>query len=265
VPAKPETVTVYLAGDSTVTNQEHEPWCAWGQMLPRFFGPGVAVANHAHSGEALISFAAERRLDKIAETIKAGDYLFVQFAHNDQKPGGAHADPATTYPKQLRRYIGVARKVGATPVLVTSMHRRRFDEAGKLVNTLGDYPDAVRRVAREEKVPLVDLNALSRTFYEALGPDQSKRAFVHFPANTFPDQPQALKDDTHFSDYGAYELARCVVEGIRSAVPGLAKRLAPDAAPFDPACPDPFETFMLPASGPASGETPAQVGNQNTP
>ncbi|HXN22049.1 MAG TPA: hypothetical protein VOA41_04825 [Candidatus Dormibacteraeota bacterium] len=108
-------ITVYLAGDSTVTDQSKEPWCSWGQMLPRFFKPGVAIANHAESGESLKSFIGEKRLQKILETIKSGDYLFIQFAHNDQKPGPSHVDPFTTYNENLQLYIAEARKRGPFP------------------------------------------------------------------------------------------------------------------------------------------------------
>src|SRR5215467_14513152 len=125
-----DAITVYLAGDSTVTDQAKEPWSSWGQMLPRFFKKGIAIANYAESGESLKSFIGERRLAKILETIKAGDYLFIQFAHNDQKPGVSHVDPFTTYQETLKLYVDEARKRHAIPVFVTSMHRRRFDDQG---------------------------------------------------------------------------------------------------------------------------------------
>lgn len=233
-----DATTVYLAGDSTVTDQEHEPWSAWGQILPAFFGEGVAVANHAQSGESLSSFTGERRWQKILDTLTAGDYVFIQFAHNDQKPGTAHADPFTTYTERLKSYINDVRERKATPILVTSMHRRRFDEKGKQINTLGEYPEAMRRLAAEEKIALIDLNAMSQPLFEAMGPEGSKRAFVHYPANSFPNQPEALKDDTHFSNYGGYELARCIVEGIRTKVPALAKHFRKHIPVFDPARPD---------------------------
>jgi beta-galactosidase len=247
----PEAITVFLAGDSTVTDQTAEPWSAWGQMLPRFFTEGVAVANHAESGESLRSFVAERRFEKIFDQIKSGDYLFLQFAHNDQKLG---ADTAT-YEASLRSVIAETRRRRAVPVLVTSMHRRRFDARGVIVNTLESFPDAMRRVARQEGVALIDLTAMSQRFFEALGPDGSRRAFVHYAAGTFPGQTAELKDDTHFNAYGAYELARAVVEGIKAAGLGLAARLAPDVRPFDPGHPDPPDGWSLPQSpsaGPAN-------------
>lgn len=198
-----QAITVYLAGDSTVTDQRREPWAAWGQMLPRFFRPGVTIANHAESGESLKSFIGEERMAKVLETIRPGHYLFIQFAHNDQKPGPAHVDAFTTYKEYLLRYINAAREKHAFPVLVTSMLRRRFDANGKIINTLEDYPEAMRQLAKEQKVALIDLNAMSKTLFETLGPEGTLEAFVHYPAHTFPGQDQELKDDTHFNSYGA--------------------------------------------------------------
>ena len=256
--ARRRPVTVYLAGNSTVVDQTSEPWAAWGQMIPRFFRAGeVVVANHAESGETLKAFVAERRLEKVLGTMRAGDYLFVEFAHNDQKPGPAHAEPFTTYTDLLRRFIAEARARGATPVLVTSTQRRNFDAAGKVVNTLGDYPAAMRQTAAEERVPLVDLNAMSERFYEALGPERSKAAFVHYPAGTFPGQAAELRDDTHFSNYGAYQLARMVVQGIRDAGLPLARHLHPDVPRYDPSRPDPVDRFDLPPSPFVSATRPA--------
>ena len=236
-----EVVTVYLAGDSTVTDQPLEPWNSWGQMLPRFFKPGAVVANHAESGEALRSFVSEKRLEKIMSTIKKGDYLFIQFGHNDQKERGEDVGAFTTYRKSLETYVEMARDHGATPVLVTPMNRRNFDNEGKVTNSLGDYPEAVRLVARDKKVSLIDLNAMSKPFYEALGPATSKKAFV---------------DNTHHNAYGSYELARCVVEGIKAVEPALARLLREDIPPFDPAHPDPIEKFTIPASPQRSSTVP---------
>lgn len=246
-----DAITVFLAGDSTVTDQQLEPWAAWGQMLPAFFGPTVAVANHAESGETIKSFVGEHRLAKILSMIKAGDYLFLQFAHNDQKPGAAHTDAATGYKDLVRRYVADARAKGAHPVLVTSMERRNFDATGRhIVPSLAGYPQALREVGAELGVPVVDLNARSIQFYEALGAEEAKKAFVHFAANSFPGQDQALADDTHFSPYGAYELAKCVVEEIKAHVPALAAHLRPGRPAFDPAHPDACADWWLPASPP---------------
>lgn len=245
-----KATTVFLAGNSTVVDQDREPWAAWGQMIPRFFEPGaVAIANYAESGETMKAFARERRLEKIFSLAKPGDYLFIEFTHNDQKPGGNHLDPFTTYKQTLKEWITEARKRSMTPVLVTSMHRRNFDSTGHIVNTLLEYPEAMRQTAAEEKVALIDLNAMSKTLYEAWGPEQSLKAFVHYPANTFPGQDKALADNTHFSPYGAYELARCVVKGIADAKLPIAKYLVKEKIAFNPAHPDPLDTFYWPLSG----------------
>jgi lysophospholipase L1-like esterase len=244
-----DAITVYIAGDSTVTDQAKEPWSAWGQVLPCFFQEGVAIANHAESGESLKSFLGEQRFEKILEAIKPGDYLFIQFAHNDQKPGGSHADPFTGYQEILKLYVDETRKRGAIPVFVTSMHRRRFDDQGRIVNTLGDYPDAMRQLAKKENVALIDLNRTSKTLFEALGPDGTLKAFVHYPAKTFPGQETELKDDTHFNAYGAYELAQCVVAGIRANRLGIVKYLRGDIPAFDPSHPDSPDRWILPANG----------------
>ena len=242
-----DTTTVYIAGDSTVTDQTQEPFAAWGQMLPRFFSEAVAVANHAESGRALYSFKGERRLEKILSTIKPGDYLFVQFGHNDQKDKSPGSGPFTTYKENLKFYIAQTRAKGAHPVIITPMERRRWD-GNKPLQTLSDFAEAARQTAKEENVPLIDLHAMSLQFYAALGPEKSLKAFVHYPAGTFPGQNEALKDDTHFSAYGGYELARCVVESIKTNVPQLAKFLANDVAPFDPSQPDDITKWHLPLS-----------------
>ena len=242
-----DAVTIYLAGDSTVTDQPEEPWSSWGQMLPSFFNDHVAVANHAESGETLAAFRGEKRLDKILSTIKAGDYLFIQFGHNDQKDKAPGAGPFTSYKQNLKQFVAAARAKNALPVLVTPMERRRFD-GDKPTPTLADFAEAVRQVGSEEKVPVIDLNAMSLKLYAALGPEGTTKAFVHYAANTFPGQDKALRDDTHFNAYGGYELARAVVEGIKTQVPALSKYLQDDLKPFDPSRPDKADEFHLAAS-----------------
>jgi len=229
-----EVPTLYLAGDSTVTDQALAPSASWGQMLPRFFAPDISIANHAESGETLKSFVTELRLDKLLSKLRAGDWVMIQFGHNDEKSQWpqTYVEAATTYRSWLRVYLAEVRRRGATPVLITSPERRNFDDAGHIVNSHGDYPQAVRDVAREEGVALVDLTDMSRRFYEALGPELAARAFA-----------DAGRDKTHHDEYGAYSLARMVVEGLRNCDPrllaGLAEHLAGDAGHFDPAHPTP--------------------------
>src|SRR5579872_385786 len=247
--------TVYLAGDSTVVDQDKEPWAAWGQMLPEFFNDRVAIANEAESGETIASFESERRFDKIFSTIRRGDYLLMQFAHNDQKPGRGFVS-IPEYKDLLRRYIAKARAVGANPMLVTSMNRRDFSADGKIVPTLGDYPQAMREIARDEGVPLIELNAMSKTLFEAMGPEGTLKAFVHYAANTFPGQTEALADNTHFNAYGALELAKCVVQAIRDQHLPLARYLRHDVQRFDPAHRDPPQVWHDPPDPFLSAQKP---------
>jgi lysophospholipase L1-like esterase len=179
---------------------------------------------------------------------RPGDYLFIEFAHNDQKPGGNFLDPFTTYKATLKEWIAEARTRQVTPVLVTSMHRRRFDSSGHIQNTLSDYPEAMRQVANEDNVFLIDLNAMSKTLYEAWGNVNSMKAFVHYPANTFPGQDKPLKDDTHFNPYGAYQLARCVVQSIKEQQLPFASYLKKNLSAFNPANPDKLESWYWPQS-----------------
>lgn len=254
-----DAITVFLAGDSTVTDQWKEPWAGWGQMLPRFFQQGVAVSNHSESGLALYSFERQKRLAKILSMMKKGDYLFIQFGHNDQKDKTAGAGPFTSYKANLKKFIDAAQSKGGIPVLVTPMERRRW-KGNDPEPTLSDFAEAVRQAGSENKVPVIDLNAMSLKLYAALGPDKSQRAFVFYPANTFPGQNKELKDNTHHNTYGGYELARCMVEGIKANVPELAKRLTKDAGTFDPSQPDAPEKFDLPLS-PMKGAIETPAGN----
>lgn len=238
--------TIFITGDSTVVDAQYEPWASWGQMLPYFFVPNeVVIANYAESGETLKAFEDRHRIDKIWNQIKPGDYLFIQFGHNDQKAGNS---TKSGYRKRLKEWILKAKELGAVPVLVTSMNRRVFDENNKIVNTLDDFPDAVREIAKEEKVYLIDLNALSKTLFEAMGPENAQKAFVHYPANSYPNQPIALADDTHFNPYGAYELAQCVVKSIVDQNLPLKKYISKNYENFDPNKPDKVENFHWPES-----------------
>lgn len=243
----PNVTCVFLAGNSTVVNQEDEPWASWGQMIPRFFDQTVVVANHAESGLALSSFLTSNRLQKILSVAQPGDYLFIEFGHNDQKETGEKSGAYQGYSDRLRLFVEAFRSKGGIPVLVTSTERRFFDEKGVLNYTLGDYPAAVRQVAKELHVPLIDLNKITRTFYTALGVENSKKAFVHYPANTFPRQPEPLQDNTHFNTYGAYQIAKMVLQGIQDASLKLQDHMV-DFTAYDPSYPDAFASYYWPPS-----------------
>jgi len=227
--------TIFLLGDSTVCDQPREPFNSWGQMLTRFFKPGIAIANHAESGESLRSSLGAKRLDKVLSVMKPGDYLFIQYGHNDEKEKGEGVGAFTTYKADLKKFVDGARQRGGIPVLITPVQRRSFDKDGKITNSHGDYPEAVRQVAKEENVPLIDLNAMSKPLYEAWGVEASKQAF-------------APNDNTHHNNYGSYELAKCIVQGIRANKLGIARFLVNDVPPFDSNHPDSFKSFKVPAS-----------------
>lgn len=250
-----EVPTIYIAGDSTVVDQNKAPWASWGQMLPAFFNDKVSVANEAESGETIRSFVGENRLAKIMSTIRPGDYLLLGFAHNDQKPGRGFVS-IPEYKSLVRHYIELARSKGAHPVVFTAIERRVFNSKGKIVNTLAGYPAAIREVARQEHVPVIDLNKMSFPLFEAMGPKGTLKAFVHYPANTFPNQPKALADNTHFTGYGAFELAKCVVRGIREDHLPIAKYIRKGVGHFNPKHPDPPTVLGLPPDPFVSAKTP---------
>lgn len=232
--------TLFLLGDSTVADQSQEPYASWGQMLPRFFKPGLAVANHAESGETLRDSLARRRLDKIVSALQPGDTVLLQFGHNDQKQIKAGSGDTASYSAELRQHVQAVRARGGVAVIVSSMERRNFDAQGQVLPSLLAYADAARQVARELDAPFIDLNAQSKVFYAALGPERSKLAFA---------QPEPGKvDNTHHNNYGAYQLARLIVQGLRQAGLPLASEITEDFRPLDPAKPDAPEHFKLVAS-----------------
>jgi len=242
---EPDTAatTLFLCGNSTVVDQDYEPWASWGQMIPRWFDDQVAVANYGESGETASTFIAANRLKKILSQVKRGDYIFVEFGHNDQKQRFAGAGAWYNFSTCLKTFVDEARSRGAIPVFVTPTQRRSFSTDGRIRETHGDYPDAMRAVAQREQVPVIELHDMTRTFYETLGEEPSKQAFVHYPANTFPGQNQALADNTHFNPYGAYEIAKMVVEGMKANSLPVVSHLRSDYVSFDPSRPDDSKAF----------------------
>ncbi len=238
----PATVpTIFLLGDSTVSDQPQEPYNSWGQMLPRFLKPGIAVANYAQSGETYRDSLARRRLDKILSQLRPGDTVLMQFGHNDQKQvKEGKGGPFTTYKDEIRTHVQAIRARGGLPVIVSSMERRNFNANGTVVPSLAEYAEAARQSAAELKVPFIDLNAMSKPFYEALGPERSKAAFAE-PA------PGKI-DNTHHNSYGSYELAKLVVKGMRDNKLPVARHIADGLPAIDPARPAPAERFAVPAS-----------------
>lgn len=239
-----ECPTIYLCGNSTVVDQNNEPWASWGQMIPRWFDGGIAISNHAESGLTAGSFLASNRLDKILSTLKPGDYVVCEFGHNDEKEKGPGSGAWYHYTRNLKIFIDRVRKAGGELIFCTPTQRRRFDDSQtKLVNTHGDFPAAMKAVAERENVPLIDLHKQTTILFEALGFENSKKALVHYPANTFPNQAKALADNTHFNNYGAYQVAKIVVMGMKQLNLPFMKHLRSDFVDYNPSHPDSWEEF----------------------
>lgn len=244
---EPDTTatTVFLCGNSTVVDQEDEPWASWGQMITRWFGPQVVVANYAESGLSCTSFLAQLRLDKILSQLKRGDYVIVEFGHNDEKEKKAGDGAWYSYSRNLKIFVDRVREAGGQIIFCTPTARRFFnDDHLTIRNTHGDYPEAMKTVAHREQVPVVDLTAMSTTFYETLGEEGSKKSLVHYPANTFPGQDKPLADNTHFNPYGAWEIAKMVIMGLKQIDCHLTNYLRDDWQDFNPARPDDPDAFV---------------------
>lgn len=236
--------TLYLCGNSTVVDQDYEPWASWGQMITYYLDDQVAVANYAESGETAEGFIARGRLAKIVSLMKEGDYLFMEFGHNDQKTDKQVGHGAFYhFQHNLKEFVDLARQKGATPVFCTPTRRRHFDAENHIKDTHVDYPEAMRFMANREQLPLIELQDLTKVMYEAWGPQESTHAFVHYPANTYPGQDKALADDTHFNPFGAMQIAKLVLQGMRDAHLPVADHILPTFTGFDAAHPEVWTSF----------------------
>lgn len=244
----PDAITVFLIGDSTVTDQPTEPYGTWGQQLSRWFKPTVAVANHAESGETLKAFRAQRRWEKVMTEMKPGDYVFMQFGHNDLNFRGhdgiwpkedtagdwvhTHSEANTDYKWLLAAYAVEVKRRGGVPVIVSPMTKINIRTGELNVAGLGDYPKAAAEAAKMAECACIDLNAMSIALAQSLGTAGAPKAYV---------------DGLHSNTYGGYLFARCVVEGIKQAGLPLAQQLTDDADPFDATKPAPLpDEFQLP-------------------
>jgi lysophospholipase L1-like esterase len=246
--------TIFLIGDSTVCDQSQEPYNSWGQMLTRWFKPVVAIANHGESGETYRDSIGRRRLDKILSVMKPGDWLIMQFGHNDQKQIGTKTGgPFTTYRDEIKRHVDAVRSRDGVPVIVSPMERRSFDDGGKVRPSLIEYADAARQSAQTLGVAFIDLNTMSKDLYAALGPEKSARAFA---------APGGKVDNTHHNNYGSYQLAKCIVQAIRTQKLPIADFIVPEFTGFDPQHPDDPDAFILPVSRAFTNQRP--LGDEPT-
>ena len=239
----PDVPTLWLCGNSTVVDQDYEPWASWGQMITRWFTEDVAVANYAESGETATSFVAAGRLKKIVSLMKKGDYVLVEFGHNDQKEKRSGSGAFYNFAYALKQFVDEARAKEVTPIFVTPTQRRSFGQDGKIQETHANYPEAMRWVAKDLNVPLIELHEMTRVFFETLGVEGSKHALVHYPAGTYPGQVKAFEDNTHFNPYGAYEIAKMMVEGMKTLNLPIVQHVRKDYIPFNPSMPDDWRTF----------------------
>jgi lysophospholipase L1-like esterase len=249
---EPDTTatTVFLCGNSTVVDQEEEPWASWGQMITRWFDDRVVIANYAESGLSATTFLAQLRLDKILSQLRQGDYVICEFGHNDEKEKKAGDGAWYSYSRNLKIFVDRVREKGGNIIFVTPTARRFFEADNKtLHNTHGDYPEAMRTVARREQVPVIELNGMTTTLYETLGFEGSKKALVHYPANTFANQPQPLADNTHFNPFGAWQVAKLIVMGLKQIHSPLTDHLRTDWKDYDPSHPDNPDEFVWYPSG----------------
>lgn len=218
---------IFIAGDSTAESNVNSESvaCGWGHVLNEYFNESVYIDNRAKGGRSTKSFIEEKLLNEIIEDSHPGDYMFVQFGHNDKKEGDRRTEPFTTYAQNLRLFIERAEMAEVYPVLLTPIHRRKFDDNGVLVNTHGDYPAAMRMVAAELNVPLIDMSEISENLLNKLGVDESKKIFLHFKPNEYPEFPDGVEDNSHFSRYGSNRICELIAIEISKKVPKLAKYL----------------------------------------
>jgi lysophospholipase L1-like esterase len=226
-PAK-EPITVFIAGDSTAANkaENKRPETGWGERLQKHFDEKrVKVDNRALNGRSTKTFIAEGRWQALIDSVKPGDYVLIQFGHNDQPKEKASHTPPEDFRRNLERFVEEVRAKKATPVLLTPVMRRRFDEEGVFHDTHFEYPDIVRGVAAERKVALIDMHRMSEKVLVKYGPEESRKLFLQLKPGENPNYPQGVEDNTHFSPLGADIMAGLAVDGIREQKLGLVKFL----------------------------------------
>jgi lysophospholipase L1-like esterase len=228
--SNPLPITLFLVGDSTMSDKPlipAGPERGWGQLLPMYFKDQLHIANFARNGRSSKSFLAEGRWATVREQLKPGDYVLIQFGHNDEKKDDPlrYTEPFADFKHNLALYIRETRERKALPMLATPVVRRSFTADGKLRDTHGDYAVAIRQVASEEHVPLIDLEKRSAALVSEMGPEQSKRLFDWVQPGEFKKHPAGLSDDTHFCAYGASRMCDLATDEMKMAVPELARWL----------------------------------------
>jgi len=213
-----KTIKVWLIGDSTMSDKEIKayPETGWGMPFAHFFDSSVVVDNRAKNGRSTRTFIAERRWDAVMQDMKPGDWVFIQFGHNDEVPTKGSYTPEDQFEANLVRFIKDARDRQANPVLITPVARRKFDAGGAIQETHAVYAAIVRKVAAAQQVPLIDLDKESQALLQKLGPENSKFLFDYLTPGEHPNYPQGREDDTHFNELGARKMAEIVLADIRT-------------------------------------------------
>jgi len=227
--AQKTPVTIFMAGDSTmaIKQPDKRPETGWGEMLGKYFKDGtVKIDNRAMNGRSTKTFISEGRWQSIVDALQKGDYVFIQFGHNDEsKEKGERYTPPADYRNNLIRFITDVKAKGGNPVLLTPVMRRKFDSTGNFVDTHGEYPDIVRTVAKEQKVPLIDMHRDSEVVIKSYGVEGSRKLFLQLKSGENPNYPNGIEDNTHFNPLGADEIAKLAVKGIKDNKIGLKKYL----------------------------------------
>jgi lysophospholipase L1-like esterase len=231
---QPDSITIFLIGDSTVCTQpvSQAPVTGWGTPFATFFNNTVKVENHARGGRSTRTFLSENLWQPVADALKPGDYVFIQFGHNDEAKEEIYKDRYTSpedYRKNLIQFITETRAKSANPVLVTPVSRRRFSADGKALETHVEYSKVVAEVAGEYKVPMIDLDSRSRELYHSLGTENAKLLFNVSAPGTNPQFPNGINDNTHFSEYGARRIAELVLQEMRKINLELVSRVVKPA------------------------------------
>ncbi|MEY4012130.1 MAG: hypothetical protein RIT22_1254 [Bacteroidota bacterium] len=222
-----QKTTIYTIGDSTMADKikpNENPETGWCQVLPSFFDLNqVAIDNRAVNGRSTKSFIKEKRWDSVYNSLQPGDYVFIQFGHNDAKVADStrYTNPHTSYRHNLIRFVTETRAKGAIPILFSSIARRNFNEQGVLIGTHGEYPLEVRLVAQEYQVPFIDLEYFSEQLEQSYGVEKSKELHLFFKAGEHPYYPEGKSDDTHLSRKGATEIATIAVRELKKLNLGL--------------------------------------------
>ncbi len=219
---------IFLAGDSTcaIKDKRAFPETGWGMPFIYFWDSTVQVVNLAKNGRSTSSFRQEGLWEKIINECGKGDYIFIQFGHNDEVPSKKTYTTETQFRNNLKQFINEARQKNAEPVLLTPVARRKFDDKGKVVGTHDVYAQIVRDVAKEENTPMIDLDKKAQNLYQQLGVEASKLLLLHLAVGEHPNYPAGKTDDTHFSELGARMVAQMVWGDIKSQLPALAEKVA---------------------------------------